>query len=88
LATLATALGCRPADLVSVPETLAGYRILAGLTQPKLGALLGVTRQAVSQWEAGQTGVSAEHVEPLAAALGVDPANLPPPAPRAKGSNA
>lgn len=36
-------------------ERIAAARKLAGLTQEQLGALLGVTRQAVSKWESGQT---------------------------------
>ena len=34
---------------------IAAVRKAAGLTQEQLGELLGVTRQAVSKWESGQT---------------------------------
>ena len=36
-------------------DRIAAARKLAGLTQEQLGELLGVTRQAVSKWESGQT---------------------------------
>lgn len=36
-------------------DRLALVRRAAGLTQEQLGELLGVTRQAVSKWESGQT---------------------------------
>ena len=36
-------------------DRIAAARKLAGLTQEQLGDLLGVTRQAVSKWESGQT---------------------------------
>lgn len=36
-------------------ERIAAVRKAAGLTQEQLGELLGVSRQAVSKWESGQT---------------------------------
>lgn len=36
-------------------DRIAAARKRAGLTQEQLGELLGVTRQAVSKWESGQT---------------------------------
>lgn len=36
-------------------ERIAAVRKAAGLTQEQLGELVGVTRQAVSKWESGQT---------------------------------
>lgn len=36
-------------------ERIATVRKAAGLTQEQLGELVGVTRQAVSKWESGQT---------------------------------
>ena len=36
-------------------DRIAAARKLAGLTQEQLGERLGVTRQAVSKWESGQT---------------------------------
>ena len=36
-------------------QRLAAVRKAAGLTQEQLGELVGVTRQAVSKWEAAQT---------------------------------
>ena len=37
----------------------------AGLTQEQLGELLGVTRQAVSKWESGQTTPDAATIAAL-----------------------
>lgn len=50
---------------------IAAARKLAGLTQEQLGELLGVTRQAVSKWESGQTIPDAITVARLCEALHV-----------------
>lgn len=42
-----------------------------GLTQPALGAELGVTKQAVYEWETDQSRPDVSHLMPLAAALQV-----------------
>jgi transcriptional regulator with XRE-family HTH domain len=55
---------------VSFPDKLKQLRKDAGLSQAKLGKRLGVTRNAVSQWEAGATEPSTKHLRKLAAALG------------------
>ena len=45
-------------------------REAAGLSLAELGALVGVSRQAVNQWEAGTTWPSSQILPQLAAALG------------------
>ena len=38
---------------VRFPNAIREYRLRAGLTQKKLGALIGRSRRAVSNWECG-----------------------------------
>ena len=52
-------------------DRITAARKLAGLTQEQLGELLGVTRQAVSKWESGQTVPDAVTVARLCKALHV-----------------
>lgn len=52
-------------------ERIATVRKAAGLTQEQLGELVGVTRQAVSKWESGQTVPDAVTVGRLCLALHV-----------------
>lgn len=52
-------------------DRIAAARKLAGLTQEQLVELLGVTRQAVSKWESGQTVPDAVTVARLCKALHV-----------------
>ena len=52
-------------------ESIAAVRKAAGLTQEQLGALVGVTRQAVSKWESGQAVPDALTVARLCHVLGV-----------------
>lgn len=40
---------------MELKDRIAAVRRAAGLTQEQLGELLGVSRQAVSRWESGQT---------------------------------
>ena len=47
-------------------QRLAAVRKAAGLTQEQLGELVGVTRQAVSKWEAAQTVPDALMIEEAA----------------------
>lgn len=63
-------------------ERIAAVRRAAGLTQEQLGEQLGVTRQAVSKWESGQTVPDAHtvarlcqvlHVSADYVLLGIDP---------------
>ncbi|WP_295582877.1 helix-turn-helix domain-containing protein [uncultured Oscillibacter sp.] len=52
-------------------ERIAAVRKAAGLTQEQLGERLGVTRQAVSKWESGQTAPDAATVARLCETLRV-----------------
>lgn len=56
---------------VSFTETLKRLRLDAGLTQADLAKMLGVTRNAVSQWEAGTTQPATKHLPKLATILKV-----------------
>lgn len=56
---------------MELKDRIAAVRKAAGLTQEQLGALVGVTRQAVSKWEAGQTVPDALTVAKLCEALHV-----------------
>ncbi len=55
------------------PARLKQLRRAAGLTQPALARLLGVTRDTVSRWETGVYSPTWRMVEALAEALGVRP---------------
>lgn len=52
-------------------DRIAAVRKAAGLTQEQLGELVGVSRQAVSKWEAGQTVPDAVTMAVLCEALHV-----------------
>ena len=56
---------------MELKDRIAAARKAAGLTQEQLGELVGVTRQAVSKWEAGQTVPDAVTVAALCEALHV-----------------
>ena len=56
---------------MELKDRIAAVRKAAGLTQEQLGELVGVTRQAVSKWEAGQTVPDALTVAKLCEALHV-----------------
>lgn len=47
-------------------EKLKVYRTSKGLSQEKAAELLGVSRQAVTKWEAGKTTPSSDHLIALA----------------------
>jgi len=51
---------------VSFSEKLKQLRLDAALPQAELGKMLGVTRNAVSQWEAGRTQPATKHLHKLA----------------------
>ena len=51
--------------------TLRRARLIAGLTQARLGQQLGVTHCAVVQWETGRTAPRRARLASLAAALGL-----------------
>lgn len=58
-------------------ETLKSYRKLKKITQAELGKKVGVSSQVVSNWERGYTtGMSADMINKIADALGVDAAYL------------
>jgi transcriptional regulator with XRE-family HTH domain len=52
-------------------DRLRELRKAAGLSQPQLARLAGVTRNAVSQWEAGKTKPSSKRLVQLSRALNV-----------------
>lgn len=56
---------------MELKDRIAAVRKAAGLTQEQLGELVGVTRQAVSKWESGQTVPDAITVGRLCLALHV-----------------
>ena len=56
---------------MELKDRIAAVRRAAGLTQEQLGELVGVTRQAVSKWESGQTVPDALTVARLCEALHV-----------------
>ena len=56
---------------MELKDRIAAVRRAAGLTQEQLGALLGVTRQAVSKWESGQTAPDAATLAALCEQLHV-----------------
>lgn len=58
-----------------------------GWTQQKLAEELGISYQAISQWEQGKTSPTADRVEQVAAAFGVTMAEFyagPPPRKKAR----
>ena len=52
-------------ELCIVADAIKALREARGLTQEQLGELLGVTRQAVSKWESGQTTPDAATIAAL-----------------------
>ena len=52
-------------------DTLKDYRARRGFSQTQLGDRIGVTRQAISQWEKGTAVPSIEKLQQLSAVLGV-----------------
>lgn len=55
---------------MTLGERIKASRARAGLSQEKLAELVGVSRQAVTKWEADQTAPSTENLFRLAAVLG------------------
>lgn len=72
LARVAAALGVPISDLI-VPRdghpTLSDLRVVAGLTQPQLGAVTGLSTTSLSALERGETRLSEEKAARLAEAL-------------------
>ncbi len=76
---------------MELSERIIRARKAAGLSQEELGQRLGVTRQAVSKWETGQTKPDADMLVLLCRELGLtadylllgveEPAQAPAPAP-------
>jgi transcriptional regulator with XRE-family HTH domain len=58
-----------PHRLKATPSPIADARIAAGFTTTELAAQLGVTSQAVTNWEQGRCGVSGENRRKLAHVL-------------------
>lgn len=52
-------------------DRIKKYRELRGFSQELLGRLLGVTREAVSQWESNDTEPRPRRVRQIATALGI-----------------
>lgn len=51
-------------------DKIRELRLEAGLTQPQLATILGVTKNAVTNWEAGSTRLDISMLSPLCDALG------------------
>jgi transcriptional regulator with XRE-family HTH domain len=58
-------------DLVQLGQAVRDARRAAGLTQPELGAKLGISAVAISQVEKGKTAPALAKVAGIADALGV-----------------
>lgn len=72
LARVADALGVPVAQLVRVrdgAQTLADARVLAGLTQPQLGRLTGISTTSIGALERAEIRLSEERAQLLADAL-------------------
>ena len=55
---------------MALSDRIKNYRQSAGLSQEKMAELVGVSRQAVTKWETGQTSPSTENLFRLAEILG------------------
>lgn len=53
-----------------ISENILRTRLAFGLTQEQLAAAVGVSRQTIAKWEAGETSPDLEHAVALADALG------------------
>ena len=65
-----------PLDLREIGERLKAARVASGLTQEELGVAVGVTRAAVSQWEAGQVQATLDKLQAAAARLQINLSRL------------
>jgi len=61
-----------------VSKAIASRRFVLGWSQAELGAKVGVSRQAVDQWERGQTMPTYETLEALSQAFDCLPSELLP----------
>jgi transcriptional regulator with XRE-family HTH domain len=64
--------GNSPIGLRELGERLKQARIARGLTQEQLGLAVGVTRAAVSQWEAGQVQATLQNLQAAAESLQIN----------------
>ena len=55
---------------MSIGDNIQITRQAAGLTQERLAEEIGVSRQTIAKWEAGETSPDLEHAAALAQALG------------------
>lgn len=71
---------------MSLPARLRELREASGLSQAKIAALTGVTRNAVSQWESGETRPSMRRLSMLAKTYGLSVEQLLDAAPKGRQS--
>ena len=57
-------------------ESLSKYRKSAGISQEKLADMLGVSRQAVSKWETGETQPEMANLMAICRILNITPNEL------------
>jgi len=57
---------------MSLAERIRKARLSAGLTQPDLGAAIGVTKGAVSNWENGRDSPTHKHLKQIGGACSVN----------------
>lgn len=79
LALVANAVGVPISALVAVPveQRFPGdWRVLAGLTQPQLGVLAGLTTSMIGQIERGEGALTESSARKIAQALGISVAEL------------
>ena len=62
-----------PVD-IHVGKLIRSCRVQAGISQEKLGAVLGITFQQIQKYEKGVNRVSASRMQAIASTLGVTPA--------------
>jgi transcriptional regulator with XRE-family HTH domain len=67
-----------PTGSIAVGEIIRSTRERAGMTQSALGEALNVTQTCVSYWEAGRRDIGVTDLIRIAAALGVQAADLLP----------
>lgn len=55
----------------TIGERIKKYRDILGISQERLGRMLGVSREAVSQWENNETEPRPKRVRQIATALSI-----------------
>jgi transcriptional regulator with XRE-family HTH domain len=58
------------------PQKLAALRVAKQMSQAELGAMLGVTRSAVQQWESGKTMPQIQYLQEMSRFFGVTVSGL------------